>query len=557
MTIASNFHRPMRALRYALLLACCVAFFADAQAQSELVVQGGVGTLNDAIENDTARPADRVYVLNRGQYYGITRELNNAGPNGAFVLRIRAADGPGERPVIYPGIDGSGEGPGGRYIRLVDDAHFEGIYFLSVNQNQAQSGIIGTLNTEGQRLFLTDCVLEQARARFWEINANDTKIYVRDSQFRNFVRLDGTSNGRPFDYRGIRADTLYIENTSFLNIHGFIVHSNGPSFNHVFLQHNTFHTTNYTFANLALATQAKDLIIANNLFVNADAAALPGGQQPPADGGQVAGYLKVDSLDASISVPFTESERNIRFIHNNWHTSQEVLDFYAERTAMGDPLVPRQLINPSAMEYIEANAHAEAAFNIETPVTFVNPPSMAGWRAWYGALRDGSANPPWYSFGTTPDLFPAEQPLPENLAYSTSNASYTAGAGGFPLGDLNWFPDRKAEWVAAGGGGGVIVSAEDAPVSEETFALRGSYPNPARGATAIAFDLGTPAQVTVDVFDVLGRRVLAVPAADLGAGAQHVSLDTSTLAAGVYLYRVSARTGNGVQVQTRTMTVAR
>lgn len=541
-----------------LLLACCLGLASQAQAQAELVVQGGVGTLNDAIENDVNRPANRVYVLNRGQYYGITRELNNAGPNGSFVLRIRAATGSGDRPVIYPGIDATGQGPGGRFIRLVADAHFDGVYFLSVDPNQGQSGIIGTLNTQGQRLFLTNCVLEQGRARFWEINAEDTKIYVRDTQFRNFVRLDATSNGRPFDYRGVRADTLYIENSSFLNIHGFVVHSLGPSFNHVFFQHNTFHTTNYLLANAIMSTQSKDLIFANNLFVNADAAALPGGQRPPPEGGQVAGFLRVDSLDASVSVPFGESDRTVRFVHNNWHTSQEVLDFYAQRTAIGDPLVPRQLIHPPAMAYILANPHAVAEANIATPVTFANPPSMQGWRTWYGALRDGAANPPFYSFGATPDLFPAEQPLPENLSYSTSDASYTAGTSGFPIGDLNWFPARKADWIAAGGGRGVIVNSESAPSAGSSFVLRGSFPNPARGTATISFDLAAPAQVSVDVFDVLGRRVLALPAAQRASGThQQIQLDTSPLSAGVYLCTVSVQSGSEIAVQTRTMTVVR
>ena len=37
---------------------------------------------------------------------------------------------------------------------------------------------------------------------------------------------------------------------------------------------------------------------------------------------------------------------------------------------------------------------------------------------------------------------------PYDFSYSTASASYTAAAGDFPLGDLNWFPDKKAEWEA-------------------------------------------------------------------------------------------------------------
>ena len=42
-------------------------------------------------------------------------------------------------------------------------------------------------------------------------------------------------------------------------------------------------------------------------------------------------------------------------------------------------------------------------------------------------------------------LFPPTWPLPEDLAYS-NGALMSAGSDGFPLGDLNWFPGKKAEW---------------------------------------------------------------------------------------------------------------
>ena len=42
-----------------------------------------------------------------------------------------------------------------------------------------------------------------------------------------------------------------------------------------------------------------------------------------------------------------------------------------------------------------------------------------------------------------------EWPLPMDFTYSTSSVAYTHGYGGFPLGDLNNFPDKKAEWMAS------------------------------------------------------------------------------------------------------------
>jgi hypothetical protein len=56
----------------------------------------------------------------------------------------------------------------------------------------------------------------------------------------------------------------------------------------------------------------------------------------------------------------------------------------------------------------------------------------------------GWSNDTWHY---RPDLsLPKIWPLPENLMYSNGEMQ-TAGSDGFPLGDLNWFPEQKAEWL--------------------------------------------------------------------------------------------------------------
>ena len=83
-----------------------------------------------------------------------------------------------------------------------------------------------------------------------------------------------------------------------------------------------------------------------------------------------------------------------------------------------------------------------------------------------------------------------------------------------------------------------------------TFALRGNYPNPFQKATNISFDLPWPANVRVDVTDVLGRRVLAVPYQDMAAGwGRSIRLDGAALASGHYMYRVHVQSPEGVAVR--------
>ena len=63
-------------------------------------------------------------------------------------------------------------------------------------------------------------------------------------------------------------------------------------------------------------------------------------------------------------------------------------------------------------------------------------------------------------------------------------------------------------------------------------------PNPFRGTTDVRFALGAASDVRLDVFDVLGRSVLAVERA-FGAGEHAVALDGGALAPGAYVVRLA------------------
>ena len=87
---------------------------------------------------------------------------------------------------------------------------------------------------------------------------------------------------------------------------------------------------------------------------------------------------------------------------------------------------------------------------------------------------------------------------------------------------------------------GVSNEAPDSELPGE-FSLLGNYPNPFNPSTTIRFDLPLAASVSVDVFDMLGRRVMSLPAQNRAAGAaQSIQLDASALASGMYLYQVQA-----------------
>ncbi len=73
----------------------------------------------------------------------------------------------------------------------------------------------------------------------------------------------------------------------------------------------------------------------------------------------------------------------------------------------------------------------------------------------------------------------------------------------------------------------------------ETLVLQANYPNPFVHSTHLVMDLPWPAQVQVEVMDVMGRRVMQLPSVTMNAGwAQTIEMDGSYLPAGLYLYRV-------------------
>ncbi len=91
------------------------------------------------------------------------------------------------------------------------------------------------------------------------------------------------------------------------------------------------------------------------------------------------------------------------------------------------------------------------------------------------------------------------------------------------------------------------TDAEDGLVAR--FSLDQNYPNPFNPSTQIDYSIAQSGAVTLDVFDMLGRKVATLVDEQQAAGSYSVAFDGTGLASGLYLYRLSA----GDNVSTRTM----
>ncbi len=77
------------------------------------------------------------------------------------------------------------------------------------------------------------------------------------------------------------------------------------------------------------------------------------------------------------------------------------------------------------------------------------------------------------------------------------------------------------------------------------FALYQNYPNPFNPSTTIRFDLKEASMVTLDLYDILGRRVREWSYGTMAAGTYERNIDFSNYSSGVYFYRIVATGGDG------------
>ena len=85
-----------------------------------------------------------------------------------------------------------------------------------------------------------------------------------------------------------------------------------------------------------------------------------------------------------------------------------------------------------------------------------------------------------------------------------------------------------------------VTLVDDGEGLPDHFALRQNYPNPFNPATTIEFSVPHEENVTLIVYDVLGREVAELYNGRPMPGTYRVTFDASSLPSGVYLYRIQS-----------------
>ena len=548
-------HTGARPLVCLLLAALFLAFMprqsvaqqtcSDVDGTRTCVVDPGFGTMNAAIQGDTTATGDRVdpntvYVLQRGQLYLLNGTVDNPG----YHLHIKAEEGDGHPPIVQPGVDITGSAS--RAFEPRGDMTVEGFYIHHIDDAGSLQKNMFRIKSDGVRIVADRMFLDYDQQSFFRIDSDSVSIFLTDSHLRNSVLLSNPNNGRIIDTRGNTPDTLYVENNTMYNMGADVIRDDTGILPYLFFNHNTVVNAGDRFE----VERAIKAIVTNNVFVNGGAE-----PKPPNSLGLPADFVDLDTLNVE---GLTEADRIITFRNNVYSFSQAFLDYYASV----DTVEARPFLNSAKLQLIADNPGMTLENLLTSDVPFTDPPDDGlvadFWRE--HIVNPNNENPPDFRadksgvFGDDgfPTPFIGELPYDFDFSYSTSAEAYTAADGGFPLGDLNWFPDKKAEWEAQ-----MTTAVDDVAELPDGFRLLGNFPNPFNPSTTIRFELPWSANVEIAVFDLLGRRVLSVPAQPFAPGAASVRLDASSLASGMYLYRVTAETNSQIQFQTGRMVLVK
>ena len=485
---------------------------------------------------------NRVYRLERGKIYYQTGYLYAED----FPLNIIADDDDPDNkvapPVIAPFPLEDGSIPR-ITIYVYQGAYIKNIYFQGVaatgqrNSGDRPFAVYG----ENTRFVMKGCIVEGFKTAGVYNAGTHTSFFFEDNEWRN-NNWTGVFTGQFFFNTGsgdTPLDTVWMVNNTYFICSSYFMCTNRQYVEYVKFEHNTLFI-NHT--NPFYAPYLSNADIKNNIFFAP--AACGETESERAQGyydwdGQRLSILSIDTIFTDLATEYgvTEAGRRIDYSNNAYYWPQSVLDMLASKNVdapvwMNDR-TSNFFHNDTDYPYItdDNNVEADPGFSQADVLAMVD--TLVNYIDVFRTL--GSATAYFYN-PTGASIFPSRWPVPEDLSY-TNSTLLTAADGGFPLGDLNWFPEQKAlweEWVTD-------VDEESGNTIPASFTLEQNYPNPFNPSTVIKFQLPKASKVSLKIYDVLGKEVATLINSEMNAGEHQVNFNASSLASGIYLYRLETK----------------
>jgi hypothetical protein len=115
--------------------------------------------------------------------------------------------------------------------------------------------------------------------------------------------------------------------------------------------------------------------------------------------------------------------------------------------------------------------------------------------------------------------------------------------------EIGWAVGTFGTILKTTNGGVTFIEDENNITQPKDFLLEQNYPNPFNPSTKISYQLPNAGNVTLKVFDVLGREVATLVDEYKNAGRFEVEFNANNLPSGVYFYQLKA----GEFVETKKM----
>ena len=557
----------MRTFHVFVVLFLAVLFLVPSGASSQNPVRvPDTGFINqfimgDTLANGTRRDTNAVYVLTRGKVYVSDAVMTNIG----WTFRLTANDTVGNvpRPIVYLYENATTLTIPGYFVRARGNVWVKNVAVCGYYEAQPEKlaklqGALFDFQASGFSITLDSCVLSNASGNHVRTSSAVRNIKITNCIFAN-MGYNGSSNlgaGKAVDCRATGMDTLLMVNNTFVNWMDRIVRhfQSTGNINYFRFEHNTCVNGMSYHGFLSLGKLAGNAIISNNLLV--DHFAL-GNDSDAVRQGEFSDSRELDQWGAPrmtwvIAVPDTAGTINYSIKNNYYRVTPAGQSFFDSASILPIVANPPLTVGSPLTYNINSRIGADSttAFQLTTTDLLNTPELMVEFCKWYRrpwTPSDSGGNKQKVRTGWVQALHDFDRRLVQyftdtlDCSYSTSAPIYTAGTGGYPVGDLNWFPTRYTAWK----NDPTVGVDPSVGVAPESYSLSQNYPNPFNPSTTIKFELPGASPVRLSVFDMLGREVSILVNEQRGAGVHEVTFDAGRLASGVYLYRLQA--GNYIQ----------
>ena len=382
-------------------------------------------------------------------------------------------------------------------------------------------------------------------------------IRITDCIFTNLGALS-TSNlgaGKGIDLRAVSCDSLILVNNTWTNyIDRVVRHYNFSNplegtgnITYTLIDHNTMFDGMGFHGLLSMGNVGNTVIIKNNLFKDAFAMGEDSTDATRAAEWANTGETYPNGNNRIIWIFSAPNDTTQWVVKNNYYAISDSGQAFFDDFS-GYPIVEGSPLSWHINSRLGADS-VTAFTKIDDPMLANTQVLMTNLMRWYedtthigdppeAIAGNRSKNTPssWWQW---PQDDMDRQPLDFwindlDASYSTSSAAYTGAEDGYPAGDLNWFPDKKAQW------NGTVGVEQTSSLIPDKFSLSQNYPNPFNPSTTIEFAIPKQSMVKLAIYNLLGERVSILINKDLLAGHYKTLFDASLLPSGVYFYRIDA-----------------